>query len=109
MQKRLILGSFIVTAFWLGAGIGTATAAAEDGKKIFEAKKCINCHSLGTQKGPMVKLGGPLDGVGGKRDAAWLKGYLTDPKSQLANAKMPKTALTEKEIDDLVQYMLSLK
>ncbi|HEX7408381.1 MAG TPA: c-type cytochrome [Candidatus Binatia bacterium] len=109
MRKRIMLGSFVLTAFWFSAGAGTAMAAAEDGKKDFEAKKCISCHSLGSQKGAMAKLGGPLDGVGGKRDAAWLKGYLTDPKSNMPNAKMPKQKLTEKEIDDLVQYMLSLK
>ena len=57
----------------------------------------------------MAKLGGPLDGVGAKRDAAWLKGYLTDPKSKIPNSKMPKQKLTEQEIDDLTQYMLSLK
>src|SRR5665811_556127 len=50
MRKRIILGSFVLTAFWLSAGAGTAMAAAEDGKKDFEAKKCISCHSLGSQK-----------------------------------------------------------
>ena len=109
MSQRRIAGGFFLAALWLGAGAGTALAGAEDGKKIFDAKKCINCHSLGDQKGPMVKLGGPIDGVGGKRDAAFLKGYLSDPKSKIPNAKMPKQALNDKEIDDVVQYLLSLK
>jgi cytochrome c2 len=109
MSKGQIIGGLLVTSLWLLAGTGTAFAGAEEGKKTFETKKCITCHSLGSAKGAMAKLGGPLDGVGAKRDAAWLKGYLTDPKSKIPTAKMPKQKLTEKEIDDLVQYMLSLK
>jgi mono/diheme cytochrome c family protein len=109
MGKRQIVGGLLVTSLWLLAGAGTVFAGAEDGKKAFEAKKCITCHSLGSEKGTMAKLGGPLDGVGAKRDAAWLKAYLVDPKSKVPNSKMPKQNLTEKEIDDLTQYMLSLK
>ena len=109
MRKRQLVGGVLVTSLWLTAGAGTVFAGAEEGKKAFEAKKCIACHTLGSEKGPMAKLGGPLDGVGAKRDAAWLKGYLTDPKSKIPNSKMPKQKLTEKEIDDLAQYMLGLK
>jgi cbb3-type cytochrome oxidase cytochrome c subunit len=47
--------------------------------------------------------------VGGKREAAWLKSYLPDPKSQIPDAKMPKQTFTDKELEDLVEYMLSLK
>ena len=109
MSKRQIVAGVLVTSLWLTVGAGTVFAGADEGKKVFEAKKCMNCHSLGSEKGPMAKLGGPLDGVGAKRDAAWLKGYLMDPKSKVPNAKMPKQNLTEKDVDDLVQYMLSLK
>jgi cytochrome c2 len=109
MRKRQMVGGLLVTSLWLLGSAGTVFAGAEDGKKVFEAKKCISCHTLGSEKGPMAKLGGPLDGVGAKRDAAWLKGYLTDPKSKIPNSKMPKQNLTEKEIDDLTQYMLGLK
>ena len=84
-------------------------AGAAEGKGIFDAKKCIACHSVGEQKGAMAKLGGPLDGVGGKRDAAWLKGYLSDPKSKIPDAKMPKQKYTDAELEGLVQYMMSLK
>ena len=51
----------------------------------------------------------PLDGVGTKRDAEWLKGYLADPKSAMPDAKMPKMKLSEQQLDDLVAYMLTLK
>jgi mono/diheme cytochrome c family protein len=93
----------------LGAMAGTVMAGVDEGKQLFADKKCITCHSLGDQKGGAAQLGGPLDQVGGKRDADWLKGYLLDPKSKMPDAKMPKQKLTEKELDDLVAYMLSLK
>jgi cytochrome c2 len=109
MSKRQFVGGVLVASLWLTAGAGTVFAGAEEGKTTFEAKKCIACHSLGTQKGAMAKLGGPLDGVGAKRDAAWLKGYFADPKSKIPSSKMPKQKLTEKEIEDLTEYMLSLK
>ncbi len=109
MNRRHGVGGSLVLAAWLAVATGTAFAGADEGKKVFEAKKCISCHSLGSEKGAMAKLGGPLDGVGSKRDAAWLKAYLADPKSKIPNAKMPKQNLSEKEIDDLTQYMLSLK
>ncbi len=107
MAQKHVIGGSLVFVLWLTAG--GAFAVAEDGKKVFETKKCIACHSLGAEKGAMAKLGGPLDGVGAKRDAAWLKAYLADPKSQIPNAKMPKQNLSEKEIDDLVQYMQTIK
>jgi cytochrome c2 len=100
---------FAVCLITFCAAARTAVAGVEEGQKVFVDKKCITCHTLGDQKGPAAQLGGPLDHVGGKRDAAWLKDYLTDPKSKIPDAKMPKQTLAEKELDDLVAYMLSLK
>jgi cytochrome c2 len=100
---------------FLGCGLvfcamgSTVMAGVDEGKQVFADKKCIMCHSLGDQKGTAAQLGGALDKVGSNRDADWLKGYLVDPKSKMPDAKMPKQKLTEKELDDLVAYMLSLK
>ncbi len=109
MARKRGIGELVVVAFWLTAMAGGAWAAAEDGRKVFENKKCISCHSLGSEKGAMAKLGGPLDGIGAKRDRAWLKGYVADPKSQIPNAKMPKQNLSDKELDELVQYLVTIK
>ena len=101
--------SFLVGMLALCATAGTAMAGVDEGKQVFADKKCIVCHTLGDQKGAAAQLGGALDHVGGKRDADWLKGYLVDPKSKMPDAKMPKQQLSDKELDDLVAYMLSLK
>jgi nitric oxide reductase subunit C len=86
---------------------GTALAE-EDGKALYD-KKCKLCHAIGDDRGAKADLGGKLDGVGSKRDEAWLRAYLTDPKSKIEGAKMPKMKLSDAEMDALVKYMLSLK
>ncbi|MFI5363989.1 MAG: c-type cytochrome [Candidatus Binatia bacterium] len=96
----------------LGAGavllVLSGTVWAADGAAVYE-KKCKTCHSVGGVGGPMAKTGGPLDGVGGKRDEAWLHDYLKDPKSKNPNAKMPKMSLSDDDLSAVVTYMLSLK
>ena len=72
-------------------------------------KKCKLCHSIKGDGGKLAEKGGPLDGVGSKRDAAWLTKYLGDPTSVLPDAKMPKLKLTDDETRALVDYLLSLK
>jgi len=83
-------------------------AWAADAPEIY-TKKCKSCHSVGGVGGPMAKMGGALDGVGAKRDEAWLRAYFKDPKSKVENAKMPKISLTDEEWNSIVTYMLSLK
>jgi len=109
MGTKTLVSGLMVAGLWLLASSGTAMAGAAEGKAAFAAKKCINCHSLGAEKGAMAKLGGPLDGVGGKRDAAWLKAYLSDPKSKIPDAKMPKASYGGQELDDIVSYLGTLK
>jgi nitric oxide reductase subunit C len=86
----------------------SASAEDVDGKALYD-KKCKVCHSIGGDAGKMADKGGPLDGVGSKRDAAWLEAYLLDPKSKIENAKMPAMKYTDAEMAALVAYMLSLK
>jgi mono/diheme cytochrome c family protein len=83
--------------------------AAKDGEKVFETNKCITCHTLNGKSGKMAKTGGPLDGVGSKRTADWMKKYLNEPTSVIKDAQMPKMELSGPDIDALVAYMVTLK
>lgn len=98
--------AFLISMMWLCVEEGMARAGEEEGKKIFEEKKCITCHSIGGTGGAMAKVGGPLDDVGDKRDAAWLKALLTDSQSSHPSPKQDPAA---KEFEDLLTYLLSLK
>jgi nitric oxide reductase subunit C len=107
MLKTIALPCVTVGIF-LAATAGVALAGADEGKALYE-QKCKVCHSIAGQGGKMADKGGSLDGVGTKRDAAWLTKYLTDPKSAMPDAKMPKMKMTESELADHVAYMQTLK
>ena len=100
-MKRLVAGMGVTM-------ILAGTAWAADAPAIYD-KKCKSCHSVGGVGGPMAKMGGALDDVGAKRDEAWLKAYLKDPKSKMDTAKMPKVALSDAEFDQVVAYLVTLK
>ena len=101
-MRRALLGTAAILL------VLSSSVWAADGAAVYE-KKCKACHSVGGVGGPMAKTGGPLDGVGGKRDEAWLRAYLKDPKSKNPNAKMPKMSLSDDDVSAVVTYMLSLK
>jgi nitric oxide reductase subunit C len=106
MLRTIVLSGVAATLLALTAS--AVHAGPDDGKALYE-QKCKVCHSIGSDRGKLADKGGPLDGVGTKRDAAWLTAYLTDPKSKMPDAKMPKMKMSEQELADHVAYMLTLK
>lgn len=100
------------TGFLLAALLTVAlpplTHAEEDGKAIFD-QQCLMCHSVGGKSGPMANVGGSLDGVGSKRTGEWLREWLMDPKSKVADTKMPKLPMKDAQLDAVVKYLLTLK
>jgi cytochrome c2 len=81
-------------------------ADIENGKKVYAAKKCKLCHSIdgvGNKKSP-------LDGVGSKLNVEDMTTWIVEPKKMLASTKMKAYPnLPEKDLKDLVAYMMSLK
>ena len=85
------------------------------GAKVFTAKMCAGCHTVG--KG---KLAGPdLAGLLERRDVAWVQKWLKDPtpmfetdsaaKAMLKeynNVKMPNMKLTDDQIEQLIHYVV---
>ncbi len=104
------VGSSVVVAAYVGVAALAPLARADEsaGKAVFE-NSCKACHSIAGEGGKLAQLGGPLDGVGAKHDAAWLRKYIQDPKAAKADAKMPKVKLTDQELADIVAYLGTLK
>ena len=101
-MKRVLLATSAILL------LVSSTAWAADGAAVYE-KKCKTCHSIAGAGGPMAKMGGPLDGVAAAHDEAWLRGYITDPKSKKADSKMPKVSLPDDDLNAVVSYLQSLK
>ncbi len=67
---------------------------------------CTACHSLRGQGGI---VGPALDGVASRLTTEDIVKRLKDPTSVMADSKMPKLPLSEKEITELATYLSSLK
>jgi len=86
-------------------GAGESVAAIVDRPQIFN-QLCIACHALGGQGGA---VGPALDGVGARRDRAYLQQWLVDPHAVKADSRMPKLPLTPGQVDELVAFLSHLK
>lgn len=92
----------------LTLGMAAPALGEVDAQALYN-KKCKVCHELKGVAGPKAKVGGKLDGVGSKRDAAWLKAYFADPKSKIPDSKMRKMNLSPEEWEAMTQFMLQQK
>lgn len=87
----------------------TATLIA-DGKKVYAANGCANCHSLAGKGG---KTGPDLTKVGAdaKHTSKWLEEAIVNPKAHNPNSIMPsyEETIKGKNLKALVAYLGSLK
>lgn len=108
-MKRIVIHG--CTGFVLLSLIVTGIALAEpseidNGKKVYEKKRCGLCHAIGGQGG---KIGPDLSSVGNRRDGDWLKKFLKDPKGTVPGARMSPVKASEQDLSALTAYLLSLK
>lgn len=97
------------------AAFAVDAAKAKVGAKVFAAKACTGCHTVG--KG---RLAGPdLAGVLERRSETWVRTWLKDPTpmfetdetakallKEYNNVKMPNMKLTEEQIDQVLHYIV---
>lgn len=84
------------------------SADAKAGSDLFKSSGCAACHRIGGVGG---SIGPDLSGEGIKgRSRQWLGDQLRNPKAHNPASIMPSiTALGDKAIEQLVEYLLSLK
>lgn len=82
------------------------SASVLAGRILYDQGGCGACHSIHGKGG---KVGPNLTHVGKKRDRDWLIRHFRDPQAVSPGSVMPKTTLQDKELNELTDYMLSLK
>ena len=99
---------------------GGESTKAPNGKPVFSKYKCNSCHTIETQA--IVKKADPaekadetgrkppdLSGVGVKRSAAWIEGYLLKKEMIETRKHMKKFRGTDAELKTLAGWLETLK
>jgi cbb3-type cytochrome oxidase cytochrome c subunit len=77
-----------------------------DGQQLFWAAGCGVCHRIGNEGGA---VGPALTRIGRVRERDWLRRYLSDPSAVRPDGRMPQLYLNDREIDALVEFLLTLR
>lgn len=85
---------------------------AQKGKELIETIGCISCHqvegvAISEKVGP--KKAPYLTGIGSKVDPHWLASWLKNPSHYQPDTVMPSFRLTDREVQNIAAYLLSLK
>jgi len=88
-------------------GIPRVDPSVARGKALFAQHHCAACHRIHGEGG---NVGPDLSYVGDLRpDRQWHIQHFRDPQSVSPGSIMPKFALSDKEMNDLASYVLSLR
>lgn len=79
---------------------------ATSGKRLFNEKGCINCHSIYGKGG---KIGPDLTYVGKKKDTNWITQHFKDPQALSPGTIMPKFGFTDEEAKALTSFLLNIR
>lgn len=106
-HRRRIAASTGLAVLLVGTwAVAAPESSVQNGQRIFSERKCAACHTL---QGTGGKVGPDLSTVGATRDEAWLKAFLSNPKSVYPNTIMPPFRGTDEERDALAAYLRSLR
>jgi len=75
------------------------------GALLYQTHGCASCHianGVGTQVGPT------LNGVGLRRDSAWLQAHFLDPKKMSPGSPMPAYKFDATQMDQMVRFLQAL-
>ena len=91
----------------LATAAGVGGQELSEGQKLYRSLGCSACHMMNGIGGTTAP---ELTNVRRKRDKAWFIGHFKNPSAYVPNSAMPSyEKLKEQELNDLTDYMLSLK
>ena len=88
------------------ANYSRSESAITAGEETVKTVGCLTCHTvdgLGSDFGPA------LDSVGAKVTPNYLRQWISDPKAYDPDTSMPSLRLSNREIDNVVAYLMSLQ
>ena len=80
-------------------------AFAVGGAMVYHAKMCGACHTVNAVG---MKIGPPLNGLTTRRTREWVVKHFLEPQAMSPGTIMPPYKLPQRDLDDLVSYLLSL-
>jgi cytochrome c oxidase subunit II len=115
MRFRIIAEPEADFEAWLqrqGESPAPVKGVAAEGERLFRSKKCAECHSVASGKGPSLEHLASREFLGGgieRNTPASLALWLTDPQTAKPGNRMPDTPLSPNERDALLAYLESLR
>ncbi len=88
------------------ANYSQSESAITAGEETVKTVGCLTCHAvdgLGSDFGPA------LDSVGAKVTPNYLRQWISDPKAYDPDTSMPSLRLSNRELDNVVAYLMSLQ
>jgi len=105
-MNRLFISILVSCVFLALTSFSLYASDLEAGKAFFAKKRCGMCHII---EGKGGKIGTDLSHVGSKRDSAWLRDFMENPKKVIPGAKMMPVRGSDAELAALTSYLLSHK
>ena len=103
--KWIIIAVVGLTIIFGGVTIFSQNATVDQGREVFAVQKCSLCHSIAGKGG-----GEALDGVGARLKPDELRKRIRNPRDVSPGSEMKAYPnLPEKDLNNLVAYLLTLK
>ncbi len=81
-------------------------SAIQAGEETVKTVGCLSCHTVGELGSDFAPA---LDSVGNKLKPSYLRKWIENPREYDPNTSMPSLRLSDRELDNVVAYLMSLQ
>ncbi len=78
------------------------------GREILRHAQCDGCHQIGESM-RADRRGPDLAGIADRTNPRWLFRWIKSPRDYASNARMPRYALADRDVDALVGYLMTFR